>query len=178
MELKCLSLYDMQKVRRWRNESLEMLRTSFPLTEEMQEDFYKNVVCNRQSNSKFWGIWMGSEFVGMCGLENIQFENRLTEISLLLNPDYSLDKYGKEALKLLLYEGFMNMNLENIYTEVYYCHKELSFWYDMIKKYKCMFSALPNRKYYNGKYYDSTYINFNKESFNESLASKSSQTLN
>ena len=174
MELKCLSLYDIQKVRRWRNEQLEMLRTSFPLTEEMQEDFYKNVICNRNSNSKFWGIWTGSEFIGICGLENIQWENRNSEISLLLNPEYPLNKHGKEVLKLLLYEGFMNMNLENIYTEVYDCHKELSFWYDMIKKYKCMFSALPNRKYYNGKYHNSTYINFNKEDFNENLISKSS----
>lgn len=174
MELKCLSLCDAQKVRKWRNKQSGILRTSFPLTEEMQEDFYKNVVCNRQSNARYWGVWFGAEFIGMCGLENIQWENRLAEISSLLNPEYPLSKYGEEVLKVLLHEGFMNMNLENIYTEIYNCHPESFSWHNIAEEYDCYISILPNRKYYNGNYYDSSYINFNKEKFNENIIPKSS----
>jgi len=174
MKLKCLSSYDTQKVRRWRNEQLDMLRTSFPLTEEMQEGFYKNIICNRQSNARFWGMWIGAELIGMIGVENIELENRLGEISLLLNPEYNTDINLNKALQLLLDKGFNYLNLENIYTEIYDCHPKKKLWHEIAKEYNCKISILQNRKYYNGKYYNSTYINFNKEDFNENSISQSS----
>jgi len=188
MKLKCLSLSDLEQIRKWRNEQTEMLRTSFPLTKEMQEDFYKNVICNRQSNSRFWVIIGNSnkeldkdfygksvscantELIGMCGLENIQWENRLAEISLILEPEYNDDNLQK-ALNILLHEGFANMNLENIYTEVYECSYMHRFWIESANKYNAKLVILPNRKYWNGKYYDSEYINFNKERYNENIIS-------
>jgi hypothetical protein len=167
MELKSLSLFDLEQTRKWRNEQLPILRTSFPLTFEMQVDFYKNVICNRQANARYWGIHSDDRLIGMCGLENIQWENRLAEISFILNPECSVKEYGDGALKLLLHEGFNNMNLENIYTEVYDCHPGISFWANIIEKHNCEYSFLPNRKYYNGKYHSSLYINFNKGEYLE-----------
>lgn len=168
MELKSLSMFDMGKIRWWRNGQMEMLRTSFPLTQEMQEDFYENVICNRNSNSRFWGLWNKEKFLGMCGIENIQWENRLGEISLLLNPEIITDENLQKSLKLVLQEGFNNLNLENIYTEVYTCNPQKTFWDDIVKKYKCTSSILPNRKFYIGKYHNSTYINFNRSEFDKS----------
>jgi RimJ/RimL family protein N-acetyltransferase len=190
MKLKSLSLPDAEQVRQWRNEQLDMLRTSFPLTQEQQEQFYREVVCNRQANAKFWGIVCNvpnivnmyhaesdkpyetfesntthKELIGMCGLENISWENRNAEISMVLNPEYPLDKYGEEALGLLLHEGFMNLNLENIFAEVYACNPNMEFWTDVINKYKCITAFLPYRKYYNGQWYSSTYININKGAY-------------
>jgi RimJ/RimL family protein N-acetyltransferase len=190
MKLKVLSVEDCEQIRLWRNQSLEMLRTPFPLTQEQQETFYRNIICNRQTNARFWGIWVDCgdlqseeeclHFIGMCGLENISWENRLAETSLIFNPDYSMDKYGEEALQLLLYEGFMNMNLENIYTEVYECNPYHKFWIKQLNKYKGKLAILPNRKYHGGRYYDSAYINFTKEDFieHENLISESAQTPN
>lgn len=219
MKLKVLSLTDLERVRLWRNEQQSMLRTPFLLTKEQQEIFYRDVICNRQANARFWGIWIDEKveyecplgrkhvvvachsemscypvcpvghewgpqtigtFIGMCGLENISWENRLAEISLLLNPEYPMDKCGEESLQLLLHEGFMNMNLENIYTEVYACNPNLKFWAYVADKYGCLMSYLPARKYLDGQYFSSSYINISKGAFvkNENLISESTQTLN
>lgn len=172
MKLKPLSISDMEPIRNWRNEQLSMLRTSFPLTREMQEDFYHNVVSNRSANARYWGIHDNEKLIGMAGIENIQHENRLGEISLLLIPN-TMDKYGEEALSLILHEGFMNLNLENIFTEAYVSSPYSAFWTEQEKKRKAGISLLPNRKYYSGKYLGSWYINFNKGDFlnNENIIS-------
>ncbi len=179
MKLKPLSMSDMEPIRNWRNEQLSMLRTSFPLTKEMQEDFYQNVISNRNTNARYWGVFeeieteyvappfnlhnpiMRDKLVGMAGIENIQWENRLGEISLLLMPD-TMDKYGEQALGLILDEGFMNMNLENIFTEAYECSPYYNFWIKQTEKYSTWAWGLPNRKFYDGDYHNSKYINFNK----------------
>jgi len=181
MKLKALSLADLEQVRLWRNEQVEILRTPFPLTAEQQEQFCRDVICNRQANARYWSMLgdnnkalnkdytgkaipaVNTELIGMCGLENIQWENRLAEISMVLNPDCPMEQYGEEVLQLLLHEGFMNLNLENVFAEVYACNPNMPFWTDMATKYGCMTAFLPYRKYYKGQYYSSTYINFNKE---------------
>ncbi|MDD5220903.1 MAG: GNAT family N-acetyltransferase, partial [Candidatus Bipolaricaulis sp.] len=153
MKLKELSLQDCEQARIWRNECLESLRTPFPLTKEMQEQFYKDVVCNRGSHARYWGIWetekatlkipleggyLGTPvdsstllpesydahiFIGMVGLENIEWENRRAEISIIINPEYKGKGYGTEAVGLLLEQGFMYLNLENIWGECYKSNK-------------------------------------------------------
>ena len=174
MKLKCLSLFEFDTIRIWRNEQIGMLRTSFPLTKEMQDDFYEKVICDRNSNSRFWGLWNKEKFLGMCGIENIQWENRLGEISLLLNPEIITDENLQKSLELVLHEGFNKLNLENIFTEVYECSHIHRFWIESANKYNAKLVVLPNRKYWNGKYYDSEYINFNKERYNESIITESS----
>ncbi|MFW9969294.1 MAG: GNAT family N-acetyltransferase [Candidatus Odinarchaeota archaeon] len=172
MKLKSLSINDMEQIRQWRNEQLQMLRTSFPLTKEMQEDFYNNEICNRQSNSRYWGVWttcenVAMDLIGMCGIENIQWENRLGEISLLLNPKLELGFCMKEALNLLLDKAFFYLNLENVFTEVYDCSLFKQFWIKIYNKYNNGIAApkLPNKKYYNGVFYDSLHLNINKEKY-------------
>jgi len=167
LKLKALSAEDYEQVRQWRNECLPALRTPFLLTAEQQEQFYREVVCSRQANARYWGVWNADLLIGMAGLEGIQWENRLAEISLLLNPEYPMDKYGEEALKLLLHEGFMNLNLENIFTEVYACSPAFDFWLDIAEEYDCSTAILPGRKYHGGYYWDSLYINFEREDFSE-----------
>ena len=172
MKFKALSLLDVEQARQWRNEQPEILRTPFPLTEGQQKQFYYEVVCNRHANARYWGVYL-EDLIGMAGLENIQWENRLAEISLILDPEYT--DYMDEALQLLLHEGFNNLNLENIYTEVYECSPYLDFWLSYNPDFTPCFIRLPNRKYYRGRYYDSFYINFNKERYNENTVSEPAQ---
>lgn len=192
MQLKTLSLSDVEQVRLWRNEQNYLLRTPFLLTAGQQAQFYSDVVCNRQANARFWGIWCeisektnlytdeslkpymiiesdvkNLKLIGMCGLENVQWENRLAEISLLLNPELSMEEYGSEALGLVLEQAFHFLNLENVFTEVYNCSSYIPFWLGMMKKYAADHVILPDRKFYNGDYHDSHYINFNKGAYIE-----------
>lgn len=195
MELKTLSQSDCEQVRIWRNKQLQILRTSFPLTKEMQEEFYLNVICDRNSNARFWGMWKTTKLlqianadpkaaalIGMCGLENISPENRNAEISILLKPPVT-DDMLLDALKSVLDMGFKSLNLENIYTEVYLSNTNLYFWikaYEdltgvvndrtnfvngILKISKDRYPVLPARKFWNGRYYESIYLNFNREDY-------------
>jgi len=168
MKLKALSINYLEQVRLWRNEQQLALRTPFLLTAEQQEGFYWDVICNRQANARYWGIHDDiNNFIGMCGLEDIQWENRLAEISLLLDQLRTLNKYGADALSLLLEQGFMYLNLENITAEIYKCNPGFQFWMGQAAKHMAKLAILPNRKYYAGQYYDSLYITFNKGAYLE-----------
>jgi len=173
MEFEALNFDDLRVIRGWRNSCLYALRTPFLLTEEMQEDFYKQVICNRNSKARYWGVYETlkvnkyATFVGMVGLENIEWENGLAEISIIVNPNCKNKGYGKQAVDMLLDKGFNQMRLENIYGECYTCNPAIEFWKKIIKEYTADTVNLPNRKYYDGKYWDSLYFNIHKEEYNE-----------
>jgi RimJ/RimL family protein N-acetyltransferase len=166
MNFRVLERKDMQFVLEWRNKYPEALRTPFNLTLEQQNKFYDDVICNRNANARFWAIEVGSKLIGMCGLEGIQWENSLAEISIILDPEYQGQGYGRQAIKLLLEKGFLQMNLENIYGECYVCNPAYNFWEKLIEEFCGTKTKLPSRKYWNGIYYDALYFNFNKSNFN------------
>ena len=161
MELTVLTKDQCEIVRQWRNDDISGYRTSFLLTKEMQEDFYKNVVCNRNSDCRFWGV-INNIFIGMVGLVDISFENRNAEISIIIDSGYRRNGQGSQALKLLLDKGFNELNLDNIYGECYTNNDAEKFWIKQCELLKAEFMYLPKRKYWNGKYYDSLYFNFGR----------------
>jgi len=164
MKIDSLYKWDVELIRVWRNENLNALRTPFLLTKEMQEDFYNNVISNRQSNNRFWGLndsTLEESFVGMIGLVNIEWENSIAEISIIINPSIRKNGVGEKAIDILLDQGFNQLNLSNIYGECYKCNKAHIFWEKICNKYNAYVTMLPARKYYNGEYYDSMYFNIN-----------------
>ena len=158
MKLEALPLWMAQRSREWRNEIRETLRTPFFLTEKMQEDFYYSLT--RNSNNRYWMLSEYGVGVGMGGLVGIEWENSLAEISLILDPEHRRKGLGGKAVAVILYEGFNNMNLSNIYGECYLSNPNIEFWRAMIEKRGAREAILPNRKYWNGRYWDSLYFNF------------------
>lgn len=176
LKLKELTRRNVEQVRQWRNECLEALRTPFLLTEDMQQRFYDDIINNRNARARYWGVWITIEppdehpeftpydaFIGMIGLENIEWENRRAEISIILSPNFRGKGYGEQAIDLLLEQGFMYLNLENIWGEVYSCNEATAFWAKILKKYNGDCAILPRTKYWDGKYYDSAFFNIKKE---------------
>jgi len=171
MKLKELTLEDCERVRQWRNNCLESLRTPFLLTKEMQEQFYRDIICNRNARARYWGVWIeyggescrADEFIGMIGLENIEWENRRAEISIILNPEYRGKGYGEQAVDLLLEQGFTYLNLENIWGECFLCNSAIGFWKEIVKKYYGFAFTMQNTKYCKGQYYNSYYFNITRE---------------
>ncbi len=155
---------DVEAVRLWRNQAMEVLRTPFMLTQEMQEDFYANVICNRHTSARYWSVVLEKDgtVVGLTGLVGIEWENRLAEISLMIDPEQRENGYGEEALAQLLRKGFHELNLENIYGECYLCNPATIFWKKMIKKYGALTTELPRRKFWHGRYWNSLYFNFER----------------
>ena len=180
MQLKVLSYPDIEQVRLWRNETLAMNRTPFLLTREQQERFYHDVICNKLNNSRYWGVWEAQDktlpydwnpdenpehelrnaFIAMVGIENIQWENRIGEIGLLMNPEYV--HMAKEAIDLILCQAFNYLNLENVYGECYICSPYIEIWQEIAVKYNAVCCRLPGRKYWEGKYWNSFYFTIDK----------------
>ena len=163
MILKDLTLEDAQRARKWRNEFRQSLRTPFLLTDKMQQDFYHSL--NGNSRMRYFAIQHEDVTIGMGGITGIEWENRLAEISLILDPAKRGRGYGRQAVDLLLHEGFNNMNLANIYGECYECNSAIMFWRKICLEYGAYTTLLPFRKYWNGRYYGSLYFNIGGDKF-------------
>ncbi len=55
--------------------------------------------------------------VGVCGFTSIDQLNRRAEFSLYIGPEHQQRGFGREALKVLLQHGFLNLGLEQIWGE-------------------------------------------------------------
>ena len=179
MKLEPLSLQDVETIRYWRNQEMECWRTSFMLTKEMQEDFYKRC-CDRNSNHRYWAIVddsgqeIGKNFplLGMGGITYISWENSIGEITLIIDPEKRKDGIGEKAVDLLLDQAFNYLNLQTVFGECYWPNIALNFWVKITDKYsiegeRTKHLVLPNRKYWQGIYHDSLYFSIDKDDFNK-----------
>jgi len=170
IDLRALSACDMEQVRLWRNTEGATLRTPFVLTEEQQQDYYTTVICDRKGTTRYFGFWAetrgrGDELVGYGGIENIQWENRLGEISVLIGPEFRQKGLGREAVEKILDQAFKVLNLHAVWGECYTCTPALLFWEKLAEKYKAFTTELPHRKYWNGAYWPSLYFMFYRENW-------------
>lgn len=161
MLLKPLTLNDIYTMTEWRNSDISGYRTAYLLSEGMQKDFYDMVINSRTAPHRYFGIWEDG-FKAVGGLTNIQWENRNAEISLVVNPEYKRQGYGRRSLMRMLDEGFKRMNLDNIYGECYLNNEAKDFWRVMVKELNGYATMLPNRKFWEGIYWNSVYFNFTK----------------
>ena len=168
IKLKVLTEEHMPIIVHERNQIMETLRTPFMLNDEMQKEWFKKEICNRDSKTRYWAIYDSASFCGYGGIENIQWENRLAEISLLIFENFRGVGRGHMALTAILDQAFNYINLENVWGECYNSNKAgMVFWEKIVEKYDSFLTYLPNRKYFNGEYYGSHYFNISKEQFNK-----------
>jgi RimJ/RimL family protein N-acetyltransferase len=157
--LRALALEDMEHIRKWRNDSLATLRTPYPLTKEQQEAWYRDEICNRNSRSRFYGIEDDSGIlIGYGGIENIQWENRIGEISLLIGSKERGKGYGYAAACDIIDVAYDNLNLYTVYAECYTNNPAVGFWDKLFTQYGGNRVILSNRKFCDGKFYDSVYF--------------------
>ena len=127
MTIGPLTREDVELVRQWRNMDRGFLRTPYYLTEEMQQDFYDSVICDRMSAHRYYALRHDESLIGMGGLTTIEWENGLAEISLIIDPDRRGHGLGRRAVDFILDEGFCNMRLRTIWGMVYTCGP-VGFW--------------------------------------------------
>ena len=176
VELRPLSHADLHAVRGWRNAARESLRTPFLLTPAMQDRFAAEVVDNPQAPHRYFGIWGTSStctggttaqrFVGMGGLTYIRWEDRIAEISLIVNPPETAKGFGWDAAGALLDEAFGRMCLLTICGEAYYCNPSgVTFWQKFCQEYGGEMARLPRRKWWDGRLHDSLYFTLTYEAW-------------
>ena len=179
MILKALTLSDLLTARLWRNQLMAAWRTPYMLTEKMQQEFYENVISDRRANLRYWGFHVdkpvrreiaihnnlveyGDTFVGYGGIENICWEARTGEISILIDPDLRGNGYGEAALRLILDQAFNVLNLDVVHAECYLCNDSIKWWRRMGAKYDAEVCALPHRKYWGGKRWGAEFFYFER----------------
>lgn len=181
MKLDALTKEQCEQVRIWRNAEMEVWRTPFMLTEGMQAEFYYDRVGNRSSPHRYWAIVRTIEdeikgvvpetgFLGMGGITYIQWENRIGEITLIIDPKLRKDGLGEKAVDLLLDQAFNHLNLQTVFGEVYGCNVDgWEFWKKLANRewdtHGC-WTVIPHRKYWSGLYHNSGYFSFDKDDFN------------
>ena len=157
MELKAPTRQDVERVRHWRNNALETLRTPYLISEEMQANFYDSLQ-NRESRNRYWSIYDNDELIGFGGLTGIEWENGLAEISLIMGAKYRGKGLGRRAVALILDTGFGNMGLKTIYGECYECNTAVDFWGAITKEHGGYITTIPRRKMWQGQLYDAVHF--------------------
>jgi RimJ/RimL family protein N-acetyltransferase len=159
-----LTLLQAESIRQERNKNMQILRTSYLLTQQMQTDFYCNTICNRSSNSRYFAVKDSHRFIGMVGIENIEWENSRGEISIIIREKYQKKGYGGNVVKKIIEKAFEEMNLNQVWGECYFCNiKGIKFWENMIRTIPgSFFTYIKNTKFYNNRYYDSLYFSFTR----------------
>lgn len=169
LQLGPLSAQDMPRILEWRRAAQDTLRTPYSATLEQQLEFYRTVVCNRDSPHKYWALYQSGcadppvhkrVLVGMGGLINLSWENRHAEISLLIDPARSRQGLGTAAVRALLQMGFGRMGLATIWGECYESNDAaVAFWRQIVASYPgSKDGTLYRRQQLHGRLWDAYYF--------------------
>ena len=150
-------------VSNWRNDTRETLRTTGYCTIDIQEKFIENL---DPKVHRYFSFYDGGDLVAFGGLTDIQWENRLAEISLIVDPDLQRSGVGSDAVDMLLDEAFNKLNLKTVFGECYKSNSAVDFWFRLTEKYDGYTTILKNRKFWNGSYFDSLYFSIDAEVYN------------
>jgi RimJ/RimL family protein N-acetyltransferase len=153
---------DARTVAEWRNQARDTLRTTGFTNVDKQEDFIKSL---DKSNHRYFSFYDDNTLIAFGGITNIQWENRIAEISLIVDPYRRQDGTGSECVDMLLDEAFGKMNLKTMCGECYKNNPAIDFWFRLTEKYSGHTALLKNRKFWNGDYYDSLYFSIDSEAY-------------
>ena len=147
-------------VSQWRNYARNTLRTTNFSTIDLQEKFIENLDAKTH---RYFSFFNGGDLEAFGGLTYIQWENRIAEISLIVDPDLQRTGIGSDCVEQLLDEAFNKLNLKTVFGECYKSNPAHEFWFRVAKKYEGYTTVLPNRKFWEGEYHDSLYFSIDSE---------------
>ena len=121
---------DMEPIRVWRNEQMDVLRQSRQLTEEDQRRYYSETV--RESFEQpfprimLFSYLLEGHLIGYGGLTNIDWQNKRAEISYLLETARNNEANGQQYvsdfsgfLRLMKLVAFEHLAFNRVFTETY-----------------------------------------------------------
>jgi len=147
-------------IQRYRNAQMAVLRQFKPLTEGNQERWFEKI--SEDPTQAIFGLLVKKtkdyNFIGYCGLTNIDYRNRRAELSFLVDPKrannhrlYRADFFA--VLEMICQYGFEELNLHKIFTETFSFRK---FHIHVLESFGFHFEGiLRQHTFTDGKYYDS-----------------------
>lgn len=178
VRLATLTDADAELTARWREAARANLRTPYVRSVEEQREFIRTLPAHRHEY-RYWAVratqdvelvteWSGpvprpgGVLVGIAGLSPIEWENGISEVSLVLDPACIGNGHGGAAFALLLVEAFDTLRLEHVIAEVYAHNSALGFWEHEAEKRGAYRTVLPKRKWWAGQHHDAIYFSFGK----------------
>jgi len=161
----------LEKLRKWRNAQMDVLRQWKPLTDYNQEKWFQEV-STAIDQIVFSIVTFDKDdtekFIGYCGLVNINHINKRTELSFLIEPERAFKReiYQEDfmaALRALCEYGFNQLNLNKIFTETFSFRK---YHIEILEKFGFKKDGtFREHQYVNGRYYDSIIHSMLKSEF-------------
>jgi len=129
IQYKKLNLENAEKIRKWRNNQINILRQNKIITKSEQINYFKNFILKKNPKSKLFGINCDQEFIGYGGLVNISKVFKTAEISFILNNvikhnSIYYEKILSDFLSFIKIYAFKKKKLRKLYTETYSFRKK------------------------------------------------------
>ena len=150
---------DRFKIMKWRNEQMYHLRQNEPLTEQTQEEYFKNVVSKlfdlNQPDQILFSFLKEDICVGYGGLVHINWIDQNAEISFLINTELEkkyFHEYWSNYLRLIEKIGFKYLFLHKLFVFAFDIRENL---YSTLKANNYFLDAiLREHHFYNGIFID------------------------
>lgn len=119
---------DRYEIMQWRNEQIDILRQKEILTEEKQDNYFREVIAKLFDEKKptqlIFSLLLNNQLIGYGGLVHIDWNKRTAEISFLNKTERANDlkKFAQDwiaFLDMIEKVAFKNANLYSINTYAY-----------------------------------------------------------
>jgi len=119
---------DIQSIRKWRNEQIDILRQTKKITKIKQIEYYERIIKKtfnqKKPNSILFSYCLEDKCIGYGGFVHINWNKKRAELSFLLDTECVKKKriYKKEFsifLKLLFRVNMEQTKFKTIFTETY-----------------------------------------------------------
>ena len=119
---------DMELIRQWRNEQIEILRQKMPITMREQRRYFKEFIKplfnEKKPDQILFSYLLNEELIGYGGLTNIDWESKRAEVSFILDTKRTIDGslYRKEFssfFKLIRQIAFKCLFFHRLYIEIF-----------------------------------------------------------
>lgn len=112
-------------LKEWRNAQIKILRQKELLTNYQQKKWFDSL--KHDKSQVLFEIIENEEFIGYCGLTNIDWGNKRGEISFLTNPKRTQKEQKEDflaALNMICEYGFKKLGLNKIFQETFGYRKD------------------------------------------------------
>jgi len=118
---------DIENIRKWRNEQIDVLRQKNYLTKKEQEIYYEKIIKKSFSMDSpdmvLFSLLFKKQLIGYGGFVHINWNSKRAELSFLNDTLRSKKQFYQKDfsafLEIILKIGFENLNLNKITTETY-----------------------------------------------------------
>jgi carbamoyl-phosphate synthase large subunit len=128
LHLRAVNSTDIEAIRHWRNDQMDVLRQSEPISQEAQVRYFQETIwpdlISLEPKQILLAIERQGELIGYGGLVHISWPYRRAEVSFLLDPKIEqnsevLYEYFIRYLALIQELAFKDLRLNRLTTETY-----------------------------------------------------------